>query len=208
MKAKSTQSRHTSTQHNNYSRQSTAASIKEFRTIANLGIDVSFNRRFRHPCRPRQMTAWQLPRHGPERCRPRGSPESGWPLADRRRRANRRGPRGRSGTKRTLASADDTLAASHARLATDQVALFLALGGGWGAFIAVAVSLAGARLTTSVALQIAVAIAVCATIARERPHLRVCMWTAPIVLLTMQPGVPILINAAYRASEVILGALI
>jgi uncharacterized membrane protein YccC len=77
-----------------------------------------------------------------------------------------------------------------------------------GACIAVAVSLAGARLTTSVALQMAVAVAVCATIARERPHLRVCMWTAPIVLLTMQPGVPILINAAYRGSEVILGALI
>jgi multidrug efflux system outer membrane protein len=33
--------------------------------------------------------------------------------------------------QRTLASADDALAASHARLATDQVAIFLALGGGW-----------------------------------------------------------------------------
>ena len=32
---------------------------------------------------------------------------------------------------RTLASADDAVAASHARLATDQVAVFLALGGGW-----------------------------------------------------------------------------
>ena len=44
-----------------------------------------------------------------------------------------------------------------------------------GAFIAVAVSLAGARLNASVSLQIAVAVAVCATIARERPPLRVCM---------------------------------
>jgi uncharacterized membrane protein YccC len=77
-----------------------------------------------------------------------------------------------------------------------------------GACIAVAVGFAGARLTTSVALQIAVAVAVGATIARERPALRVCMWTAPIVLLTMQPGVPILTNAAYRTSEVILGALV
>jgi outer membrane protein TolC len=33
--------------------------------------------------------------------------------------------------QRTQASADDALAASHARLATDQVAIFLALGGGW-----------------------------------------------------------------------------
>jgi hypothetical protein len=40
MKAISTQSRHTSTQHNNHSRQSTAASIKEWRTNANPGIDV------------------------------------------------------------------------------------------------------------------------------------------------------------------------
>jgi uncharacterized membrane protein YccC len=76
-----------------------------------------------------------------------------------------------------------------------------------GAFIAVAVSLAGTRLSTSVALQIAVAVAVCATIARERPPLRVCMWTAPIVLLTTS-DVPIPIGAAYRASEVILGAVI
>jgi len=34
------------------------------------------------------------------------------------------------------------------------------------------------------------------------------MWTAPIVLLTTQSGVPIPIGAAYRASEVILGAVI
>jgi multidrug efflux system outer membrane protein len=33
--------------------------------------------------------------------------------------------------QRTLASADDAVATSHARLATDQVAIFLALGGGW-----------------------------------------------------------------------------
>jgi multidrug efflux system outer membrane protein len=33
--------------------------------------------------------------------------------------------------QRTLAAADDAVASSHARLATDQVAVFLALGGGW-----------------------------------------------------------------------------
>jgi multidrug efflux system outer membrane protein len=33
--------------------------------------------------------------------------------------------------QRTLTSADDAVAASHARLATDQVSVFLALGGGW-----------------------------------------------------------------------------
>ena len=35
--------------------------------------------------------------------------------------------------QRTRDSADEALAASHARLATDQVAIFLALGGGWEA---------------------------------------------------------------------------
>ena len=34
--------------------------------------------------------------------------------------------------QQTLAEADAALAASHAQLAADQVALFLALGGGWG----------------------------------------------------------------------------
>ena len=33
--------------------------------------------------------------------------------------------------QRTMASADGVLAASHAQLATDQIAIFLALGGGW-----------------------------------------------------------------------------
>ena len=33
--------------------------------------------------------------------------------------------------QRTMASADAALAASHAQLATDQIAIFLALGGGW-----------------------------------------------------------------------------
>jgi hypothetical protein len=33
--------------------------------------------------------------------------------------------------QRTLASADDAVASSHVRLATDQVAIFLAFGGRW-----------------------------------------------------------------------------
>ena len=34
-------------------------------------------------------------------------------------------------TERSLAQADAALAASHAEIAADQVAIFLALGGGW-----------------------------------------------------------------------------
>ena len=33
--------------------------------------------------------------------------------------------------QRSLAAADSAVAASHAQLAADQVAIFLALGGGW-----------------------------------------------------------------------------
>lgn len=33
--------------------------------------------------------------------------------------------------QRTLTSADEALSESHARLASDQIAIFLALGGGW-----------------------------------------------------------------------------
>jgi len=50
-------------------------------------------------------------------------------------------------------------------------------------------------------------VAICSLVARERPALRVCMWTCLIVLLT-EPSVPIAMVALHRGSEVILGALL
>ncbi|WP_294238686.1 FUSC family protein [uncultured Sphingomonas sp.] len=57
-------------------------------------------------------------------------------------------------------------------------------------------------------LQLVVAIAICATVARIRPELRVCMWTAPIVLMTALPDRGIVHTAIERGSEVLLGAAV
>ena len=58
------------------------------------------------------------------------------------------------------------------------------------------------------ALQLALAIAICAGITRRWPTLRVCMWTAVIVLMTTMPGTTITQTAVERGSEVLLGAAI
>jgi hypothetical protein len=54
----------------------------------------------------------------------------------------------------------------------------------------------------------AVAVGITALIARKFSRLRVAMWTCPIVLLTAQPSLPIVMVAFHRGSEVILGALV
>lgn len=71
--------------------------------------------------------------------------------------------------------------------------------------VAVSVSVSGLRIGT--AAELAIAAGICAAIARQYPAVRVCMWTAAIALLTGEPGVPIIAVAAYRGTEVILGAL-
>lgn len=58
------------------------------------------------------------------------------------------------------------------------------------------------------ALQLAVAITLCGGVARRWPALRVCMWTAPIVLMTTLPGDTVARTAMERGSEVLLGAAI
>jgi uncharacterized membrane protein YccC len=77
-----------------------------------------------------------------------------------------------------------------------------------GIVVTVAVSEATSRLAAPTALQMAVDVAICALIARRFPGLRVAMWTCPIILLTAQPTLPILVVALRRGSEVILGALV
>ncbi|MGE8131454.1 FUSC family protein [Methylobacterium sp. NPDC080182] len=56
--------------------------------------------------------------------------------------------------------------------------------------------------------QVAVITALCAVAARERPAIRVCMWTGPLVLLTATPEAPIGLTALHRGGEVILGGLV
>lgn len=58
------------------------------------------------------------------------------------------------------------------------------------------------------AVQLAVITAACAVIARERPTIRVCLWTGPLVLLTATPAAPIGLTALHRGGEVILGGLV
>lgn len=53
-----------------------------------------------------------------------------------------------------------------------------------------------------------VAVAICAAVARRWPLLRVCLWTAPIVILTVTTGHSILHTAAQRGAEVLLGGMI
>lgn len=55
-------------------------------------------------------------------------------------------------------------------------------------------------------VQLAAAVAICAGIARRWPMLRVCMWTAPIVLMTATPDGGVGHAAIERGSEVIVGA--
>ncbi|GJD91651.1 hypothetical protein BHAOGJBA_5199 [Methylobacterium hispanicum] len=83
------------------------------------------------------------------------------------------------------------------------------LGTVLGAATAVAVhaGFRGAGLD-AMAVQVAVITAACAVIARERPAIRVCMWTGPLVLLTATPETPIGATALHRGGEVILGGLV
>jgi uncharacterized membrane protein YccC len=77
-----------------------------------------------------------------------------------------------------------------------------------GIGVTVGVSEVASRLAASTTVQMAVAVGICALIVREFPKLRVAMWTCPIILLTAQPSVPIVLVALHRGSEVFLGAVV
>lgn len=53
-----------------------------------------------------------------------------------------------------------------------------------------------------------VAVAICAAVARRWPLLRVCLWTAPLVILTATAEHSILHTALQRSGEVLLGGTI
>jgi uncharacterized membrane protein YccC len=77
-----------------------------------------------------------------------------------------------------------------------------------GIGVTVGVSEVASRLAASTTVQMVVAVGICALIVREFPKLRVAMWTCPIILLTAQPSVPIVLVALRRGSEVLLGAIV
>ncbi|HWZ49247.1 MAG TPA: FUSC family protein [Herbaspirillum sp.] len=76
-----------------------------------------------------------------------------------------------------------------------------------GAVVAIMVSTVAHHIGIGTALQIAVAVGLCALFASGHPAIRVCLWTCPIVLLTAVPGSSVEHAGLMRGSEVILGAL-
>ncbi|MGL4968169.1 MAG: FUSC family protein [Inquilinus sp.] len=77
-----------------------------------------------------------------------------------------------------------------------------------GMAVTISVSEVASRVAAPTAVQIAVAVAISALVAGEFPRLRVAMWTCPIILLTAQPSVPVVMAALHRGGEVMLGALV
>jgi uncharacterized membrane protein YccC len=77
-----------------------------------------------------------------------------------------------------------------------------------GIVVTIAVSEVASRAAASTAMQMAVAVATSALIVRKFPQLRVAMWTCPLILLTAQPSMPIVMAALPRGGDVILGAII
>ncbi|MBS1169293.1 MAG: rane protein [Burkholderiaceae bacterium] len=80
-----------------------------------------------------------------------------------------------------------------------------------GTIVGVCIALAVNQATSDIAgmaLQIMLAVGICAAIAGRYPSFRVCLWTAPIVLLTENASMPIVWAGFYRGSEVILGSIV
>jgi uncharacterized membrane protein YgaE (UPF0421/DUF939 family) len=91
---------------------------------------------------------------------------------------------------------------------TRQAILFRIAGTALGVVIAIVVGLLTARFALAIPAKIAVVVAIGAACAYHRPALRVCVWTAPIVLLTTVPGESITRTGCYRGTEVLIGVLI
>jgi len=77
-----------------------------------------------------------------------------------------------------------------------------------GVIVAIAIGAVMHPLKLDLAWQIAGAVAICAMFAWGRPAIQLCMWTAPIILLSASPAETIASVGFYRGCEVILGILI
>jgi len=78
-----------------------------------------------------------------------------------------------------------------------------------GVSISLAVNLIAMSLGTSTTIQLVIAVAICAAIARVDRSVRVCMWTCPIVLIPGQAGAnPVIVVGLYRALEIVVGCLV
>ena len=77
-----------------------------------------------------------------------------------------------------------------------------------GLCVAITINEGAGYLGAEMSGQIVAAVAICAIVARRWPLLRVCMWTAPLVLLTVDPGRSLIYAAIERGSEVLLGGAV
>lgn len=78
----------------------------------------------------------------------------------------------------------------------------------FGIAIAVAVGLLAQAFGAGKAVEIAVAVAFAAMAARRHPAIRVCMWTCPIVFLTVTAQTPLWEVGLCRGAEVVLGGTV
>lgn len=102
------------------------------------------------------------------------------------------------------------LIVSQERLHETQISLYDRIRGTLlGVLVTVAANAALAWSDASVAVQLAISVAVCAAIARRWRSLRVCMWTCPAVLLTGGSfGETVAMAGLSRALEIVLGCLV
>ncbi len=91
---------------------------------------------------------------------------------------------------------------------TNTATLWRLAGTVMGIAIAVTIGTLLHALGASVAVQMTCAVALCATIVRRWPELRVAMWTAPIVFLSHAPEVPLAVAGLWRGAEVLLGGFV
>jgi len=75
------------------------------------------------------------------------------------------------------------------------------LGTIFGMTVTIRVSKITSHAAASIAVQLVVAVAICALVAREFPNFRVAMWTWPIVLLAAQAATPTISVVTSRAAE-------
>jgi uncharacterized membrane protein YccC len=81
-----------------------------------------------------------------------------------------------------------------------------------GTLVGICVAVASGSLlglaSAQPALQIGVGVAICAILARRWPDLKVAIWTAPIVYLTVVPGESLAEAGFWRGVEVLVGGVV
>ena len=77
-----------------------------------------------------------------------------------------------------------------------------------GIVVAIATDTLNKTLHVDGAVQMGLAVAVCASLARRWPDLKVAMWTVPIVYLNHTSDQPLFALSFWRCSEVLVGGVI